>query len=234
MAAVLACGPDAVLSHRSAIALWELRPAPSGPIDVTVPARGRRGQDGIRVHNVRTLHPDDRAWVDGIPVTVPHRTLLDYAELARPQQLRLALEAAERRDLLDGMTLEGLCARSPGRRGIRALKEAVARLQGPAPWTQSELENRFLVLIREAGIPEPHANVTVAGLVVDFFWPKQRLVVEVDGYEFHRSRARFEDDRRRDAKLQLANCRVLRVTHRRIGQPRALVRDVLQMLSAAA
>jgi very-short-patch-repair endonuclease len=234
MAAVLAGGQAAVLSHRAAVALWELRPSPSGPIDVTVPGRSRRGHDGIRVHNVRVLHPADRATLDGIPVTAVHRTLLDYAEIARPQQLRHALEAAERRELFDGRALEAMYARSRGRHGIRPLKAAINELIGPAPWTQSELERRFLALIREAGIEEPQANVIVAGELVDFYWPRHLLVVEVDGFEWHKTRRSFEDDRRRDGKLQLAGCRVLRVTETRMRQPRALIRDVLLMLSAAA
>src|ERR1700687_563384 len=101
MAAVLACGPDAVLSHGSGIGLWELRPLAGAPFDVTVPGRSRRGQAGICVHNVRALHADDRALVDGIRVTSVDRTLLDFAEVAHPQQLRLAIEASERRELFD-------------------------------------------------------------------------------------------------------------------------------------
>lgn len=232
MAAVLACGPEAVLSHRSAAALWELRPPASGPIDVTVPGRTRRGRAGIRVHNVRAMDPSDRATVDGIPVTSIHRTLLDYAEVAPEQQLRHALEEAERRELLDGRKLEELLARSPGRRGSRALREALAQLQGPAPWTQSELERRFLGLIREAGVAEPHCNVVIAGYVVDFFWPRQRLVIEVDGYHWHKTRRSFEGDRRKDTKLLLAGIRAMRVTQPRIEQdPRELIKEVSRLLS---
>jgi len=119
MAAVLASGPNALLSHRAAVALWELRPAPSGAIDVTVCARGRRGHKGIRIHNTRTLADDDRATLDGIPVTSAYRALLDYAEVARYQQLRLALEAAVRRDLLDAGKLDELIERSHGRHGLK-------------------------------------------------------------------------------------------------------------------
>lgn len=176
MAAVLACGPEAVLSHGSAAALWELRP------------------------------PE--------------------------QQLRHALEEAERRELLDGRKLEELLARSPGRRGSRALREALAQLKGPAPWTQSELERRFLGLIREAGVAEPHCNVVIAGYVVDFFWPRQRLVIEVDGYHWHKTRRSFEGDRRKDTKLLLAGIRATRVTQPRIEQdPRELITEVSRLLS---
>jgi very-short-patch-repair endonuclease len=237
MAAVLACGPDAVLSHRAAVALWDLRPAPpaGAPVDVTVPGRSRRGQKGIRVHNVRALHDDDRTVLDGIPVTAVHRALLDFAEQARVQQLRLALEAADRRELLDLRRLEQLRARSPGRRGLKPLNAVVAVLRGPAPWTRSELERAFLALIRDAGLPEPQANVLVEGFNVDFWWPEQRLVVEIDSYGFHTDRRRFVSDRFRDTKLQLANCRVLRVTQPRIEpDPRELLSDLTQALSGRA
>lgn len=235
MAAVLAGGPDAVLSHRAAAALWDLRPVPSGPIDVTVPGRTRSGHEGIRVHSVRQLHPDDRVTRDGIPVTAVHRTLLDYAEVARLQQLRLALEAAERRDLLDGRALEALYGRAHGRHGLKSLRAAVDQLRGPAPWTQSELERRFLALVREWGLPEPEANVFVEGFLVDFWWARARLVVELDGYEFHRSRGKFHSDRYQDTKLQLANCIAIRVTQRRIEyEPGELRRDLVRALSGPA
>jgi Transcriptional regulator, AbiEi antitoxin/Protein of unknown function (DUF559) len=230
MAAVLACGPDAVLSHRTAAALWELRPRPSGPVDVTVPASGRRSRTGIRLHNVRSLHADDRTDVDGIPVTSPARTLLDYAETNR-QQLRLAIEAADRRELYNGKALDALLHRSPGRGGRARLRAVLAEIQGPAPWTRSELERRFLALIRAAGVPEPQANVLVAGFLVDLFWSDPGLVVELDGFEFHKTRTAFESDRRRDAKLQLAGHPVIRITQRRIeNAPRDVVRDVVGML----
>jgi very-short-patch-repair endonuclease len=231
LAAVLSCGPEAVLSHHAAVALWDLRPRRAGPVDVTVPGRRRRGQTGVRVHNVRALDVRDRVTADGIPVTSLHRALLDYAEVARPQQLRLALEAADRQGLLDARAIEELIARSPGRRACKPLRGALSELSD-SPWTQSELERRFLATIRDAGLREPHANVLVAGHLVDFHWPAQRLVVEVDGYEFHRSRRAFESDRERDAALQLAGLRVLRVTHRRVSQPQPLIDQLRGLLEA--
>jgi very-short-patch-repair endonuclease len=232
MAAVLACGPDAVLSHRSAAALWDLRPIPDDPIDVSVPARPRRSRSGIRVHNVRTLHEDDRGELDGIPVTGVHRTLLDYADVARPQQLRHAVEAGLRRELLDHRAFEALLGRSRGRRGATPLRSVLDEIRGPAPWTDSELERAFLSLVRDAGLPEPSANVLVEEQRVDCCWRRASLIVEVDGYAFHKSRAKFEADRKRDAKLVLAGYRVLRVTHRRIEfESEELVRELRQLLS---
>jgi very-short-patch-repair endonuclease len=236
MAAVLACGPRAVLSHRTAIALWELRPPLSGgAIDVTVPGRSRKGQKGIRVHNVRALHHDDRALVDGIPVTSVHRTLLDYAEVAQAQQLRLAIEASERRELFDLNAIDKLVARSPGRRGRPILAATLTEMRGRVARTESELERAFLALIRVAGIPEPIAQAQVAGYRVDLLWPGTRpLVVELDSYEYHKSRAKFDSDRRRDAKLQVAiDCCVLRVTWTRLEQePRELIAEVRALLRA--
>ncbi|MBV9004795.1 MAG: DUF559 domain-containing protein [Solirubrobacterales bacterium] len=234
MAAVLACGPDAVLSHRAAANLWELRTVPTGPIDVTVPGRTRHGHDGIRVHSVRTLHPADRAIVDRVPVTSIHRTLLDYAEVTRFQWFRLAFEEGLRRELLDGNKLDDLLARSRGRRGIKPLNDAVAQSNGSGPWLQSGKERQFLALIREAGLPEPRANVLIEGELVDFVWPKQRLVVEIDSYGFHKSREKFAADRKRDAKLMRAGYRVLRISEDRLThEPREVVGDVSALLDAA-
>lgn len=233
IAAVLACGPDAVLSHWSAAALWELRLPPAGPIHVTVPG-SRRSRRGIRVHCVNALHAEDRATVDGIPITSLHRTLLDFAETAPYQQLRLAIEAAERLELLDFRTLERLCARSRGHGGLTALKAAARELRGPIPWTRSELERRFQALCRETGIPAPSANIIVAGYLVDFFWPAQRLVAEVDGYKWHKTRRKFEDDRRKDVQLQLAGYRIVRFTETRLkDEPGRVAQEVKRMLSAS-
>ena len=229
LAAVLACGPEAVLSHRAALALWELRPAPSRPYDVTVVARGRSGPAGVRVHCVRALEAFDRAVFDGIPVTSVARAMLDYSAIATPNELRTALEAAERLERLDGRAIAELIERSPGRATTR-LRDALAAMTGAVPWTRSELEREILALVREAGLPEPQCNVTVLGTEVDFFWPGQGLVVEADSWGFHRTRARFEEDRRRDMQRQLHGLRAIRITQRRIEGERARVQAELQKL----
>ena len=231
MAATLACGPGAVLSHRAAAALWGLCATFWGPIDVSAPTR--HDIPGIRCHLVRRLRPDDATTRDGIPVTAVNRTLLDLAEVLRPQPLRTTLEAAQRLDLLDPKRLQEFCARSPGRHGLKPLRAALQDLHDEAPWTQSGLERRFLELVREAGLPEPQTNVFVAGEVVDCYWPQHRLVVEVDSFKFHKTRRSFEADRRKDAKLQMTGIRVARFTDERIDQhPRALVRDLDRLLAA--
>jgi very-short-patch-repair endonuclease len=234
LAAVLACGPEAVLSHRAALALWDLCPIPGGWIDVTIPGRGGRGQRGIRGHSVRALRPADRTVVDGIPVTSLARTLLDYAEIARFQQLRLVLEEAIRREVLDGRKLDETLARAWGRHGLKPLRAALTAIRGPVPWTQSRLEREFLALVRSAGLPEPSANVVVQGFLVDLFWAEARVAAEIDSYGFHKTRQKFEDDRRQDTKLLLAGVPTVRVTQARIeNEPEQLIGDVALLLSRA-
>jgi very-short-patch-repair endonuclease len=235
MAAVLAHGPSAVLSHHAALALWGLRPYGRSAVDVTVPARGRRNSDRIAVHNVRATDPRDCTRRAGIPVTTVARTLLDVAEIARPQELRHAVEAAGRCELLDMREIDALIARSPGRRGIPALRAAIADLIGPIPWTRSELERQFLALVREAGLPQPQCNVLVEGELVDAVWPHARLIVELDSWGFHRGRAQFESDRRRDARLLVASYRSTRLTQRRLtGDRRTVIAELSALLRACA
>jgi hypothetical protein len=235
MAAVLACGPDAVLSHRAAATLWDLRPGTgSNRIDVTVPGRTRHSHDGIVVHNVRTLDGHDHVTLDGIPVTSLHRTLLDYAEVSLRSQLVAAFEAADRQQLLDYTALNDLLARSPGRRGRKPLAAVAAEYRGSPPDTRSPGEDGFLALIRDTSAPEPSVNVVVEGFLVDFYWPQERLVVEFDGFGYHRSRESFERDRVMDITLRRAGIGVLRITDRRINsEPHVVRADVLQALSAA-
>jgi len=232
MAAVLACGPDAVLSHRSAAALWQLRPTSRAATDVTGPGRNRHGRPGITLHRVRRLHPDDRALCRAIPVTTVARTLLDLAELLHPHELETAFEEAERLRLLDIRAVECLCRRTRGRRGLRPLRALVAEQRWPLPATRSELERRFLDVCRRAGLPPPEVNTVIAGLEVDAAWADRCLVVELDGHAYHRTRAAFERDRIRDATLQLAGYRVLRVTHARLErEPNAIAEAVRSLLA---
>lgn len=184
------------------------------------------------MHQVRRLHPADRILRDGIPVTSVARTLLDLAEVVPFRQLERAFEEAERLRVLDLPAIDQLCARSRGRRGLRPLGCLIAAAQPSVPATRSELERRFLCLCREAGLPTPSVNVLVAGLEVDAVWQSQRLVVELDGHAFHRSRAAFERDRIRDAALQLAGYRVLRLTYRRLeAEPGVLAETVRSLLA---
>ncbi len=148
--------------------------------------------------------------------------------------MRRCFEAAERLEILDIARLTVLCATSPGRKGIGRLRSLVADHR-PLPVTRSELERMFLRLCDRHGIPRPAVNVPVAGFEVDCVWMDARLVVELDGWGFHRGRAAFEADRRRDAALQLAGYRVLRVTHRRLArEPDRVAAELRSLLATGA
>ncbi|MGZ8635055.1 MAG: type IV toxin-antitoxin system AbiEi family antitoxin domain-containing protein, partial [Solirubrobacteraceae bacterium] len=154
LAAVLACGPDAVLSHRTAAAHWGLLRTDQTRIDVSAP-RGRHGASGIRLHRTRCLDAQDITDHQGIPITSVARTLLDLAAQARGGELERALAQAERLQLYDHRAIEGVIARSNGHRGTSALKQATSH---EAKWTRNEWEAEFLALIRTAQLPEPLVN----------------------------------------------------------------------------
>ena len=228
MAAVLACGPGALLSHRSAGAHLELLPTTRWMIDVTV-ERHRRGGRGITLHRSQRIAPHDRHEQDSIPVTSVMRTLVDLADVVTRGQLQRAIEAAELHGAFDLRALPDL----RGRRG-RGRLESLLEAHTQAVPTRSELERRFVALCRDAGLPSPAVNVIVAGVLVDAVWPEQQLVVELDGYAYHGTRTAFEEDRRRDTTLQLAGHRVLRVTHRRLEEePQAVLRALRTMLGVS-
>jgi uncharacterized protein DUF559 len=229
MAAVLACGPGALLSHWDAAALWGLRPTSRRVRHVTA-RRSRHSRDGIVVHRVRGIHEDDRAAQHGIPLTAIPRTLLDLAELLPRPGLERAWEQAERLRLLDVRAVERLLARSNGRRGQRPLRELVDEALEPPP-TRSDFERDFLDLCKRTGIPRPAVNATVEGFEVDMLWREQKLIVELDGFRDHGTRTGFEQDRERDAALQLAGYRILRITYRRLKrEPEAVAGAVLSLL----
>lgn len=168
---------------------------------------------------------------EGIPITSLHRALLDFAAVAHRQELRLAIEAADRDERFDLREMDAVLARNPNHKGRKAIRAELAKIQGPPPDTRSGLERRFLALIREAGLPEPQTNVLIEGFLVDLCWPEQRLVVEIDSYDFHKLPGEFNSDRYRDAKLQLAGYVVLRVTEERMADPAELLQDVVRFLS---
>lgn len=233
MAAVLACGRNAFLSHRSAAALQALRPPHSGQVDVTVPGHtGRTGPPSVRVHNVRMLHPDDCDVVAGIPVTAVPRTLLDYATVSDRQYVRLAFEAAQRAEDFDMTPIRALIARSRGHRGLRRLNAVIKLAGDEAPWTLSETERRLLAGLRAAGAPEPSVNTVVEDELLDLYFQAEQLNIEVDGDHWHKTRAAREADRRRDVKLQLAGKLVARFSDTRVNQELdQVVAEVLALLA---
>ena len=194
LAAVLACGDEALLSHRSAAALWGLRRTGRSPVEVTC-CRGRNGRAGILLHRSK-LAGDERSIEAGIPVTTVARTLLDLAEVLDEDGLRRAFEEADRLKLLRMPALERVCARAERRKGLVALRYLVDAAREPA-FTRSPLESRFADFCRKhlADLPAPLTNVSILDHEVDAYWPTHRLVVEMDSWEFHSHRAAFESER---------------------------------------
>ena len=225
LAAVLACGPGAVLSHRGAARLWELGRYDSALIDVTVPSQnGRRSMRGVRVHRSRRLAAAEVTTRGGIPVTTVERTLLDLADVLPKQALRRAVTEAEYRQRLDTTTLVAVLERNPGRRGAK-LREAV---DGKRHWTRSPLEERFVALLGRHGVEEPETNVRMDGYEVDFLWRRVGLVVELDGLAAHATRAAVLRDRERDRVLWRRGLRTIRLTSEALDVEAEVLRDLAQ------
>jgi uncharacterized protein DUF559 len=216
MAAVLASGPCAVLSHRSAAAHWRIRRY-SGATELTTP-RKLKSRHGLLRHCL-PISPDEITVHTGIPITTPGRTLLDIAHQIRPQELERAVREAEYLRLDEGPSLATLVERYRGRTGMRAVRRVLAQGWSEAP-TRSELEARFATFIDTHNLPRPERNAVIdfgeRRVEVDFLWRRSRLAVELDGYAAHGTRRAFEDDRERDRLLQLAGFRVVRITWRQL------------------
>jgi very-short-patch-repair endonuclease len=228
-AAVLAAGEGAVLSHLAAAAVWEFLAPRPGPIDVTLPGRNARNRPGIRLNRVTRLHPADITRRHDLPVTSPARTVLDLATRLTPHHLARAINEAQVQRRLTPHSLNEQFKRYPNHRGTAALRAATTT--DPA-FTRSEAERRLLDLIRAARLPQPRTNVRVRSHEVDFLWSDQRLIVEVDGFAFHSTRAAFERDRIRDADLIAAGYRVIRVTWRQLTDaPAAVVASLAAALA---
>jgi hypothetical protein len=223
-AAVLACGDGAVLSHRSAADLQELRHTHRSAVEVTVTQTYARTIAGVQVHRSCTLTSADITTVDGIPCTTPARTLLDLAAVVDRRSLERALEQAEIMEVLDLSALGAQVQRNHTTLAGRRLRAVLADYAGGTAPTESEFEERFLALCRAAALPLPERQVYIDPgdgepmVRADFAWRAERLVVETDGGRYHRTRRAFESDRRRDQRLTLAGWRVLRVTWRQLRE----------------
>jgi Transcriptional regulator, AbiEi antitoxin/Protein of unknown function (DUF559) len=231
MAAVLACGDGALLSHGSAAALWGLaRRRRAGPVEVT--AVTGRGRPGIVVHE-GGIYKDDRAIADRIPVTSVARTLFDLAEVVDERRLGRAFEEADRLNLLQMKALEEVCARGHGRRALRPIRRLIEEARTPV-MARSDLEERFALFCREHDIVPTATNVEVLGHEVDAFWPRERVIVELDGYAFHHHHAAFEGDRAKDAARQVAGYRAIRITDWRLErEPTAVAEEIRALLDPA-
>jgi very-short-patch-repair endonuclease len=232
-AAVLASGPEAVLSHGSAAALWGLA-ATRSPIEITAPRghQGRRQRRETRLHRGQ-LDGSERTRRAGIPVTTVARTLFDLAESPDRERLTRLWEEADKLHLL---ALEDVAAIYERRRGRRRARRNIRPLLLEARHsdrTRSPLEDRFAAFCRHFKLPQPATNVLVLEKEVDAAWPAAKLLVELDSWEHHAHRAAFERDRSRDVELMLAGYRTIRVTHRRLdGEATTLAAQIRQLLGA--
>jgi hypothetical protein len=224
LAAVMACGPGAALSHRDAAALWELRQSSSALIDVSVASRNGRKRPGIRVHRSGRLPPTEVTVREGIPVTTVARTLLDLADVLDRQALKRAITQAEYLNRFDLTALNAVVQNNPGRRGAKLLEAATGRRHR----TRSGLELRFLGLLERHGVEEPDSGVWIEGYEADFMWPDAGLIVELDGAAAHSTRAAFSADRLRDRRLWTAGFRTMRLTDDALDDEAAVLDDLAQ------
>ena len=233
IAAVLACGAGAALFGTSAAALWGIRRSDAAWIDVVVPTNaGRTRRPCIRVHRMRTLRPNEVITHDAVRVTTPARTLLDLAAILGPDRLERALDRTEILELTDYPALAAIARAHPNHRGARPLHAALTTyLAGTR--TRSDLEDLFLALCRRHGLPRPRVNRDLDGTEVDFLFAEQRLIVEVDGWRYHKTRRAFDRDRARDAAHLIRGCRTVRLTARQLEHDETGVAAPLHSLLAA-
>lgn len=236
MAAILASGTGAVLSHRSAAALWGLRGAAPPRSEVTIP-RSTGSTAALHRHHGRLL-PDEATVRQRIPVTGVARTLFDLAACLPRWQLERAIREAEVLRLPQRPSLEELYARHPRRRGARSIRitlEGLSRLPGGK--SRSRFEDRFLRFLarHELRLPETNVELRIGGIryEADCLWRESGLIVELDGHQVHGTRSSFESDRERDRQMQAAGWRVVRVTWRQLRKPETLARDLRHLLYPA-
>jgi very-short-patch-repair endonuclease len=225
IAAVLSCGPGAVLSHEHAGEVIGIRKRRAGPIEVTVPAGAMRSRPGVRVHRQR-LSDHDVTHRHGIPVTSLVRTLVDLAQRLTAGELEAAVNEADKLDLVDPERLRAALPNRGGQRGVAALRELLDRQT--LTLTDSELERRFLRIVRCAGLPLPGTQRRVNSVRVDFFWPELGLVVETDGLRYHRTPAQQARDRLRDQTHSASGLTPLRFTHAQVVYEAGHVVQVLE------
>jgi hypothetical protein len=232
MAAVLACGPGAVLSHLSAAQLWGIAPRFPAQPEVTRP-RKFRAQSGILGHDA-ILPADETGVISGIPITSMPRTLFDLAAGSSRRRVERALNEVEVKGLTDRLSVPHLLDRYPGHRGTKVLRELLAA-KTPGGITRNDFEERFVAFLDASGLPRPRLNATLAlrgrFFEVDCLWQERRLIVELDGGAVRRTDQAFESDRQRDRILLAEGWRGTRVTWRQLrDEPAAIAADLRQML----
>jgi very-short-patch-repair endonuclease len=234
LAAVLSRGDGAVLSHRSAAALWGVRPRSGTFVEVTVPTDGGQTvRPGLRVHRSLDLPPNEVTHESAIPTTNLPRTLLDLAAVVPEHHVRRAVERADQLELFDLHAVQHVLDAHPARPGCRALTTLLDDLRAHGETrTRSDLEAAMLQLCLDHRLPRPQVNHHDAGRETDFRWPQQHLVVEVDGWAYHRTRRAFDGDRARDRALLRAGWRVARFTDRQLaGDPGSVARELAALLT---
>jgi hypothetical protein len=238
MAAVMACGPNAVLSHRTAAALLGLRATDRSKFDVTLPGRARRRQPGIDAHSSTTLVETDITRVNNIPCTTVSRTVLDLCDVISQRGVERALDQAEILDALDLRKLQDQIARNAARPAARLLRKILKDIYTGRTPTWNEFEEAFFALCRSYGIRQPDVNQFVdpgdgePAIRADFLWRAERLIVETDGRRTHRTRQAFERDRRNDQRLMLAGWRSIRITWKQLSnEPARIARTIIALLS---
>ena len=216
MAAVLALGPTAVLSHRDAAALHGLRPTARRAFEVTVPANGRRSPPDLDVSCVRALHPDDVTTADGIPCTAWPRTILDCADVLPPRAVERLLDATVELRLYDERLLEAVLGRSPGRRAATVLRRVLATHFAGTTATRNLFEEAFLAVCDRHALPRPEVDVPFGPYTADFVFRAGHVIVECDSRAYHSSPGAMRSDRRRDLALQADGWEVVRLTWEQI------------------
>jgi very-short-patch-repair endonuclease len=234
MAALLACGRHAVLSHRSAAAVWEVLPYPArAPAWVTVPLVWSARRHGIRLYRAE-LEARDIRRRHGMPLTSPPRTILDLAPLLDGDELERVVAEAHYRRLASETELRRQLERNPHKRGVVSLRRVLGQRGGPRR-TRSSGERALLRLLREHGIDGFETNARIDGYEVDFLWRDRNLVVEVDGYDAHSGRAAFERDRLKAATLRANGTSVMPITGRQIrSDPAGVIGRILRALAVSS
>jgi hypothetical protein len=224
LAAVMACGPGAALSHRSAAALWNLRQSNSAYIDVIVPSQNGRKRAGLRIHRSSRLRPDEVTVWHGIPVTTVARTLLDLADVLEQEALKRVITEAEYTSQFDLTAINAAVQNNPGRRGAQLM----AAVGAAGDRTRSELEDRFLAFLERHGVEPPRTGLWIEGYETDFVWTRAGLIVELDGIAAHTTRRAFNADRLRDRRLWRAGFRTMRLTSQALDDEGAVLDDLAQ------
>jgi very-short-patch-repair endonuclease len=226
IAATLACGEGAALSHESAGACCEMCRGGTWPVHVSVPDDRRIRLTGIEPHRRDPIPPT--TTIDGVRLITPLFTIVDLAAHLDEESLIRALNEADRLNLVDPDELAALVESLRNRRGIRKLRSLLTDYTR----TDSNLERRFIALARQAGLPRPQTQVELHGFRVDFYWPNLKLVVETDGLTYHRTPAHQAADRKRDQVLTAAGLRCVRFPNQQVREEAADVIDVLSRLAA--